>query len=65
MKLAMNHLVHRRAMDLVTGHIKLGWKLIAGAAAGGCQVVCPKSVFSCLTFILLVQEINLVYTTIF
>jgi solute carrier family 25 aspartate/glutamate transporter 12/13 len=27
-------------MDPETGRIKLGWELIAGGTAGGCQVVC-------------------------
>lgn len=28
-------------MDPETGRIKLGWELVAGGMAGGCQVVCP------------------------
>jgi solute carrier family 25 aspartate/glutamate transporter 12/13 len=31
-------------MDPETGRIKLGWELVAGASAGGCQVVCGKVV---------------------
>jgi len=27
-------------MDPETGRIKLGWELVAGGMAGGCQVVC-------------------------
>lgn len=27
-------------MDPETGRIKLGWELMAGGMAGGCQVVC-------------------------
>jgi hypothetical protein len=50
-KLTVTFLVCGNAMVPKTGRIKLGWELIAGAAAGGCQVVCPESAFSCLTFI--------------
>lgn len=38
-KLTVNDLVRGRAMDPETGRIKLGWELIAGGAAGGCQVI--------------------------
>jgi len=38
-KLTVNDLVRGRAMDPETGRIKLGWELVAGGAAGGCQVV--------------------------
>ncbi|KAH7923251.1 mitochondrial carrier [Leucogyrophana mollusca] len=38
-KLTVNDLVRGRAMDPETGRIKLGWELIAGATAGGCQVI--------------------------
>ena len=27
-------------MDPETGRIKLGWEIVAGGTAGGCQVVC-------------------------
>jgi hypothetical protein len=39
-KLTVNDLIRGRAMDPETGRIKLGWELIAGGMAGGCQVVC-------------------------
>ncbi|KAH7886041.1 mitochondrial carrier, partial [Phlebopus sp. FC_14] len=38
-KLTVNDLVRGRTMDPETGRIKLGWELIAGGTAGGCQVV--------------------------
>ncbi|KAE9409110.1 mitochondrial carrier [Gymnopus androsaceus JB14] len=38
-KLTVNDLIRSRAMDPETGRIKLGWELVAGGAAGGCQVV--------------------------
>lgn len=38
-KLTVNDLVRGRAMDPETGRIKLGWELIAGGTAGGCQVI--------------------------
>ncbi|KAF8527409.1 mitochondrial inner membrane protein [Hysterangium stoloniferum] len=38
-KLTVNDLVRGRAMDPETGRIALPWELIAGATAGGCQVV--------------------------
>jgi solute carrier family 25 aspartate/glutamate transporter 12/13 len=38
-KLTVNDIVRGRAMDPETGRIKLGWELIAGGTAGGCQVV--------------------------
>lgn len=38
-KLTVNGLVRGRAMDPETGRIKLGWELIAGGMAGGCQVI--------------------------
>ncbi|KAG1783577.1 mitochondrial carrier domain-containing protein [Suillus placidus] len=38
-KLTVNGLVRGRAMDPETGRIKLGWELIAGGTAGGCQVI--------------------------
>jgi len=38
-KLTVNDLVRGRAMDPETGRITLPWELIAGATAGGCQVV--------------------------
>lgn len=38
-KLTVNDLVRGQAMDPETGRIKLGWELIAGGTAGGCQVV--------------------------
>ncbi|RDB28374.1 Calcium-binding mitochondrial carrier protein Aralar1 [Hypsizygus marmoreus] len=38
-KLTVNDLVRERATDPETGRIKLGWELIAGGMAGGCQVV--------------------------
>ncbi|KAL1706195.1 mitochondrial carrier domain-containing protein [Schizophyllum commune] len=38
-KLTVNDLVRGKAMDPETGRIKLGWELVAGGMAGGCQVV--------------------------
>ncbi|KAF9055844.1 mitochondrial carrier domain-containing protein [Panaeolus papilionaceus] len=38
-KLTVNDLIRGRAMDPETGRIKVFWELIAGGAAGGCQVV--------------------------
>lgn len=38
-KLTVNDLVRGLAMDPETGRIKLGWEIIAGGTAGGCQVV--------------------------
>ena len=38
-KLTVNDFVRKRAMDPETGRIKLIWELVAGGAAGGCQVV--------------------------
>ncbi|KIJ54336.1 hypothetical protein M422DRAFT_201453 [Sphaerobolus stellatus SS14] len=38
-KLTVNDLVRSRAMDPETGRITLPWELVAGGAAGGCQVV--------------------------
>lgn len=38
-KLTVNDLIRSRAMDPETGRITLGWELIAGGSAGGCQVV--------------------------
>lgn len=40
--MTVNELVRGRAMDPETGRIKLGWELIAGGTAGGCQVVCSR-----------------------
>ncbi|KAF8346951.1 mitochondrial carrier domain-containing protein [Amanita rubescens] len=38
-KLTVNDLVRAKATDPETGRIKLGWELVAGGMAGGCQVV--------------------------
>ncbi|CAK5280634.1 unnamed protein product [Mycena citricolor] len=38
-KLTVNDLIRGRATDPETGRIKLGWELVAGGTAGGCQVV--------------------------
>ena len=38
-KLTVNDLVRSYATDPETGRIKLGWELLAGGTAGGCQVV--------------------------
>ncbi|KAG5652442.1 hypothetical protein H0H81_004986 [Sphagnurus paluster] len=38
-KLTVNDLIRARATDPETGRIKLGWELVAGGTAGGCQVV--------------------------
>ncbi|KAI7958592.1 hypothetical protein MJO29_006809 [Puccinia striiformis f. sp. tritici] len=37
-KLTINDLIRANTKDPVTGEIKLGWELFAGATAGGCQV---------------------------
>ncbi|KAF9270709.1 mitochondrial carrier [Marasmius fiardii PR-910] len=38
-KLTVNDLIRSRTMDPETGRIKLGWELVAGGTAGGCQVI--------------------------
>ena len=38
-------------MDPETGRIKLGWELVAGGMAGGCQVVCERCSCSDATLI--------------
>ncbi|KAG6845352.1 hypothetical protein H0H87_010461 [Tephrocybe sp. NHM501043] len=38
-KLTVNDLIRGRATDPETGRIRLGWELVAGGMAGGCQVV--------------------------
>ncbi|KAJ7161297.1 mitochondrial carrier domain-containing protein [Mycena crocata] len=38
-KLTVNDIIRGRATDPETGRIKLGWELVAGGTAGGCQVV--------------------------
>ncbi|KAJ3539095.1 hypothetical protein NM688_g6416 [Phlebia brevispora] len=38
-KLTVNDFIRARAMDPETGRIKLGWELVAGGSAGGCQVI--------------------------
>ncbi|THH08356.1 hypothetical protein EW145_g2768 [Phellinidium pouzarii] len=38
-KLVVNDLIRGMATDSETGRIKLGWEFVAGATAGGCQVV--------------------------
>ncbi|KDQ18258.1 hypothetical protein BOTBODRAFT_29604 [Botryobasidium botryosum FD-172 SS1] len=38
-KLTVNDLVRGRAMDPETGRIALGWEIVAGGTAGGCQVI--------------------------
>ena len=38
-KLTVNDFIRSRAMDPETGRITLGWELVAGGSAGGCQVV--------------------------
>lgn len=38
-KLTVNDLIRSRTTDPETGRIKLGWELVAGGAAGGCQVI--------------------------
>ena len=38
-KLTVNDLIRKLTSDPETGHIKLGWELVAGGTAGGCQVV--------------------------
>ncbi|CAH7686046.1 mitochondrial carrier domain-containing protein [Phakopsora pachyrhizi] len=37
-KLTINDLIRANTKDPVTGQIALGWELLAGATAGGCQV---------------------------
>jgi hypothetical protein len=41
-KLTVNDIVRATAMDPETGRIKVGWELVAGGMAGGCQVVCER-----------------------
>ncbi|KAI0363620.1 mitochondrial carrier [Pilatotrama ljubarskyi] len=38
-KLTVNDFIRARAMDPDTGRIALGWELVAGGTAGGCQVI--------------------------
>lgn len=38
-KLTVNDIIRAAAMDPETGRITLGWELLAGGMAGGCQVV--------------------------
>ncbi|KAI0652392.1 mitochondrial carrier [Trametes meyenii] len=38
-KLTVNDFIRARAMDPETGRISLGWELVAGGTAGGCQVI--------------------------
>lgn len=38
-KLTVNDLVRGKFTDKSTGHIKLGWEILAGGSAGACQVV--------------------------
>ncbi|KAF9074907.1 mitochondrial inner membrane protein [Rhodocollybia butyracea] len=38
-KLTVNDLIRSRAMDPETGRIKIGWEVVAGGSAGGCQVI--------------------------
>ncbi|KAI0718952.1 mitochondrial carrier [Cerioporus squamosus] len=38
-KLTVNDFIRSRAMDPETGRISLGWELVAGGSAGGCQVI--------------------------
>ncbi|KAI0778715.1 mitochondrial carrier [Trametes elegans] len=38
-KLTVNDFIRGRAMDPDTGKIALGWELVAGGTAGGCQVI--------------------------
>ncbi|KAJ7675333.1 mitochondrial carrier domain-containing protein [Mycena rosella] len=38
-KLTVNDIIRGQATDPETGRIKLGWELVAGGTAGGCQVV--------------------------
>ncbi|KAI0715020.1 mitochondrial carrier [Earliella scabrosa] len=38
-KLTVNDFIRSRAMDPETGRITLGWELVAGGSAGGCQVI--------------------------
>ena len=41
-KLVVNDLIRGATTDPETGHIKLGWEIVAGGSAGGCQVVSPN-----------------------
>ncbi len=45
-KLTVNDIIRSRAMDPETGRIKLGWELVAGGTAGGCQVVSVRALSS-------------------
>ncbi|KIW00125.1 hypothetical protein, variant [Verruconis gallopava] len=38
-KLTVNDLVRGKLMDKKTGNIWIGWEILAGGAAGGCQVI--------------------------
>ncbi|CCA67158.1 probable mitochondrial carrier protein ARALAR1 [Serendipita indica DSM 11827] len=38
-KLTVNDFVRSRTSDPETGRIKLGWEIVAGGTAGGCQVI--------------------------
>ncbi|RDX51899.1 mitochondrial carrier [Lentinus brumalis] len=38
-KLTVNDFIRSRAMDPETGRISVGWELVAGGSAGGCQVI--------------------------
>jgi solute carrier family 25 (mitochondrial aspartate/glutamate transporter), member 12/13 len=38
-KLTVNDFVRSLTTDPETGRIKVGWELVAGGTAGGCQVV--------------------------
>lgn len=42
-KLTVNDLIRTRMADPETGRIKLGWEIVAGGMAGGCQVVSLSS----------------------
>lgn len=38
-KLTVNDLIRSKTMDPETGRIKFSWEMVAGGAAGGCQVI--------------------------
>lgn len=54
----MNDFVRSRAMDPETGRIKLGWELVAGGTAGGCQVVCVLTRCLMLRCVLIVLAVH-------
>lgn len=46
-KLVVNDLIRGATTDPETGRIKLGWEVVAGGSAGGCQVVSRAKLMLC------------------